>query len=54
MKVLHDIHRVCVSEGSACRRAVVGLPVMLAISEMWWAVAELLLMGCPPRGEVLI
>jgi hypothetical protein len=51
VKVLHDIDRVCVSEGTACRRVVVGLPVMLAISEMWWAVAELLLMGCPPRGK---
>ena len=51
VKVLHDIDRACVSEGSACRRFVVGLPVMLAISEMWWAVAELLLMGCPPRGK---
>jgi hypothetical protein len=54
VKVLQVIEGVCVIEGAACRRVVVGLPVMLAISEMWWALAELLLTGCAPRGEVLI
>ena len=54
VKVLHVIEGACVIERSACRRVVVGLPVMLAISEMWWALAELLLTGCAPRGEVLI